>query len=316
MNELIATLVWILVIQFNYGQITTTKIPEKNVDVSTKTSDSLQNFLGEDVYKYIGQELYLKGKSKSRRKSGYSRFIIDYQYKGNNSSENIYKCCNDDNYNSKYSELEGSYFEVVAVHKHPKAEKNNHYAKIFYLELKEKESGDKVFFKYDSQHEVSFPFILVGFFEKQKQILVGEKFVFANKVLESSSDIETGKPINNIENQIWECVDLTIEEEYYLLSLIVKNSSGEKTTVPHIHVSKDFGQYCYTKKEAKIYEKKFGKSKWLKILEGKVAEGFTEEMVLLSWGEPKEINKASYGDQWVYENQYLYFENGKLESYN
>ena len=55
---------------------------------------------------------------------------------------------------------------------------------------------------------------------------------------------------------------------------------------------------------------------WLKILESKVVVGFTEEMVLLSWGKPKKINKASYGDQWVYDGQYLYFENGKLKSFN
>ena len=49
---------------------------------------------------------------------------------------------------------------------------------------------------------------------------------------------------------------------------------------------------------------------------GKVVIGFTEEMVLLSWGVPKDINRASYGDQWVYDEQYLYFENGKLKSFN
>jgi len=54
----------------------------------------------------------------------------------------------------------------------------------------------------------------------------------------------------------------------------------------------------------------------LNILEGKVVIGFTEEMVLLSWGEPKKINKTSYNEQWVYDGQYLYFENGILKSFN
>ena len=72
----------------------------------------------------------------------------------------------------------------------------------------------------------------------------------------------------------------------------------------------------FTEKEAIIYKKKFGNTNWEKILNGKVVVGFTEEMVLLSWGEPEEINRASYGDQWVYDGQYLYFENGKLKSFN
>ena len=43
------------------------------------------------------------------------------------------------------------------------------------------------------------------------------------------------------------------------------------------------------------------------------------EETKLSWGDPKKINKSvgSWGvhEQWVYENQYLYFENGKLASF-
>jgi hypothetical protein len=43
----------------------------------------------------------------------------------------------------------------------------------------------------------------------------------------------------------------------------------------------------------------------------------TEEQVRLSWGEPKKINTSVYKgsgvtQQWVYEDNYLYFENGKL----
>ncbi len=42
----------------------------------------------------------------------------------------------------------------------------------------------------------------------------------------------------------------------------------------------------------------------------------TEQQARLSWGEPKKINKTvdswRIHEQWVYETQSLYFENGKL----
>lgn len=47
--------------------------------------------------------------------------------------------------------------------------------------------------------------------------------------------------------------------------------------------------------------------------------GMTSEQAKLSWGEPDQVNKSvgSWGvnEQWVYGNQYLYFSNGKLTSF-
>ncbi len=316
MNKIITILTLILLSQFSYAQITTTKVAEKKEEISTEPYDSLQNFLGKDVYKYIGQDLYLKGKFESLRQFGYDGFSLDYTKSTLSNESNVYKCC--DSYNSKYDDLAGKYFNVLAVHKHPKAEEREYlYGKKYYLELKEKESGDKLYYEYDSQYEHRFPFIVVGFFEKVKSIVIGQKFVFANKVFETSTDIQSGEPLTNTPNQRWECTDLTIEEKYYTLSLVVKNSLGESTTISYESVFGKFSQgKSYTQKEAESYEQKFGKTNWLEILDGIVVIGFTEEMVLLSWGKPEKINRASYGDQWVYDGQYLYFENGKLKSFN
>lgn len=45
----------------------------------------------------------------------------------------------------------------------------------------------------------------------------------------------------------------------------------------------------------------------------------TEEMATISLGMPNDVNRTvgSWGvhEQWVYDNIYLYFENGKLSSY-
>ena len=317
MNKIITILTLALLSQFSYAQITTTKVAEKKEEISTEPYDSLQNFLGKDVYKYVGQDLYLKGEPESLRKYGYDNFLIDYQYKGYNRKKNTYKCC--DGYNSKYNELAGKYFNVIAVHKHPKAEESEYlYGKKFYLELKEKESGDKVYYEYDSQFEHSFPFIVTGFFVKQKQLNMDKEFVVRGKNWltrsEPMTDINTGQPVSFKPGGKWKSVDLTIEKKYFTLSLILQNEKGEKIPLSLDNMYNTY--FIFLAEDAEKYKKRFGDENWTKILNGKVVVGFTKEMVLLSWGEPKKINRTSYGDQWVYDGQYLYFENGKLKSFN
>ncbi len=66
-------------------------------------------------------------------------------------------------------------------------------------------------------------------------------------------------------------------------------------------------------------EKRFGKKTANKILTKTYWIGMTNDMAVLSVGKPKHINTSvgTWGvhEQWVYENYNLYFENGKLTSY-
>lgn len=43
---------------------------------------------------------------------------------------------------------------------------------------------------------------------------------------------------------------------------------------------------------------------WDRIFKGKAAIGMTKEEVILSWGRPYDVNRASYGDQWIYQSSY------------
>lgn len=63
---------------------------------------------------------------------------------------------------------------------------------------------------------------------------------------------------------------------------------------------------------------------WALIDEGEIKLGMTDEMVRASWGDPDDINRSvgSWGvhEQWVYprssyDDDYLYFENGILTSW-
>lgn len=65
---------------------------------------------------------------------------------------------------------------------------------------------------------------------------------------------------------------------------------------------------------------KYGQTNGIKIFAGYIWIGMTKEMVLESWGEPKDINRTvgSWGvhEQWIYYgDKYLYIENGKLTSW-
>lgn len=69
-----------------------------------------------------------------------------------------------------------------------------------------------------------------------------------------------------------------------------------------------------------IYVKKYGKKWGTTVAEKMIQIGMTKEMVIDSWGQPDDINRTvgSWGthEQWVYGvGQYLYFENGKLTSW-
>lgn len=299
-----------------FGQITTTKVAPKTDQIDNTPYDSLENFLGKNVFKYLGQELYLKGKAESLRKYGYEGFSKDYTQERSLNQSNVYKCC--DSYNSKYDELTGKYFKVLEIIMHPKAKEGDYlYETKSYLKLQEKESSDLVYFEYDSKFEHAFPFIVVGFFDKQKQAVVGRQFVFADMVLESSTDIQTGKIVTTTTGQKWKCTDLTIEEKYYSLSLVIENPVGEKTTISHEAVfgKRSYGR-AYTSAQADNYRKKFGLENFDRILKGKVKIGMTKEMCKLSWGEPKSVNETITSgkkyEQWVYSDNYLYFDNSVL----
>ena len=63
----------------------------------------------------------------------------------------------------------------------------------------------------------------------------------------------------------------------------------------------------------------YGQNNGVRIYENKIWIGMTKEMAIDSWGEPDDINRTvgNWGvhEQWIYGNTYVYFENGKLTSW-
>ena len=173
-----------------------------------------------------------------------------------------------------------------------------------------------------------FPFIVVGYFEKQKRLFVGKEFVFKDSEFEGAADIQTGKTVTIRTGQKWKCTDLTINDENYKLTLIFENSLGEKTAekfdrvvTEYWNLFTDYEEYAdtdvfYNAKKADNYKKKFGVENFNTILQGKIKIGMTKEMCLLSWRKPKYINKTissgNKSEQWIYQNNDLHFVNGIL----
>jgi hypothetical protein len=277
------------------GQITKSTVHPKPV-IEDKPYDSTSNFLGKDVYKYIGQELYLKGMYEGLRKSGYQHFFLDYT--------------KFDRY-SNYDELAEKYFTVLDVVQH----QHKIWGKKNYLKLQEKESKDVVYFEYNSEfEEFNFPFIVVGYFEKLKRLTAGKEFFVRRGWGGSDVDMRTGNPVSVQAGSKWKCIDLTIDERFYWLSYILENDRGEQIPI-HIGMEKDT-KWVIEATEAERYEKKFGKGNWDIIIQGKVRIGMTKEMCRISWGYPQKINETitanKKSEQWVYDDNYLYFDNEVL----
>lgn len=318
MKSTLLILILILLHNTSFSQITTKSVKNKKEIISTEPYDSTQNFVGKDVYKYIGQNLYLNGKSETLRKYGYDGFSLDFTKPTFNNESNIYKCC--DRFGSKYDELAGKYFTVLSYSKHPqKDEDEDLYGKKFFLELEENKSKDIVYYEYDSSFESIFPFIVVGYFEKASIKYMGTEYVLRGRNWFESKpemyDILTGVAVDYSAGTIWKCVDFTIEERYYSLSLIIENSNGEQLAYSLDYLLKG-NRWVYPKQDSDKYQEVFGKENWDIILAGKVKIGMTKDMCIQSWGAPDEINqttmKGESSEQWVYERNYLYFDNGIL----
>ncbi|MEN5306769.1 hypothetical protein ABE425_04595 [Chryseobacterium cucumeris] len=163
---------------------------------------------------------------------------------------------------------------------------------------------------------------MVFFSQDSINIILREKAVIRD------SPLPTGKIIDVLEVKT-NAVGYDLDEDY--LKVKYNNKIGFINSL-WIEANPNFVDYITLKKteikskyelESKqkeaYYIKKFGKKKYEDLISGKYWIGMTAEMALLSLGTPKKINESvgSWGthQQWVYDNRYLYFENGILKSY-
>jgi len=284
--------------------------------VPTFAYDSTANFLGKNAIGYTGQELYLKGLDKSSQSFGYSGFILKYKKDDDllNDEKNIYKP--NDNYNSRYEDLAGKYFHVLEVIRHPKAKTDTKdYSDEFYLKLQELSSGDIIYYKYNAEADYTFPFLVKGFFEKQKELLTGKEYVISDDILKMSRNLVTNKALAFTTGQTWKCTDVTMDNTTNELSLVLQNAKGIKTAVPYSSTLNNKSiKKVYTVAEASALTRKYNVNNFRRILQNKIRVGMTKEMTRLAWGEPTEIKENGNTEQWFYPAGNLTFRGDKITS--
>lgn len=294
----------------SFSQITTTKTADVKI-IRTIEYDSIKNFLGKEYLNYIGQDLFLNPMSESLRKYGYENFFLDPNGLTYGKS-NVYKCC--DSYGSKYNDLQGKIFKVIDVIEDSKSS----YSDYTFLKLKLKDTDEVVFYRYSKKYSHNFGFTVMGYFEKMKELFIGNDVLirkFKSELAAKITDIDSGEVLSINTEEYYKCLDITLDDKNYSLKLVLENKTKQKflfsLSYRHSNVVRIF-----LKDEAELYRVKFGASNWETILEEKFKIGFTEEMTILSLGKPNDINRSSFGEQWVYSSTYLYFENGILTSFN
>jgi len=284
----------------------------QKTDIPVVKYDSINNFPGKNVKAYIGQELFLKGLGKGEQSFGYSGFILDYKKDDGvlNNEKNIYKP--NENYNSRYEDLAHKYFNVLDVIQ----QKNKTNTDTdFYLKLQELSSGDVVYYKYNTNSEFTFPFIVRGYFEKQRQINTGKEYVLSDNLLKMSRNLITGKAITFTTGQTWKCVDVNIDNSTNELSLILQSPQGVKMALAYSMIDENGGiKNIYTAEEAKALTRKYNTNNFRRILQNKIRTGMTKEMTRLAWGEPTEIKNTGKNEQWIYPAGQLTFSGDKIIS--
>lgn len=299
----------ILIVSVANSQIITKSISVNNENV-IEPYDSLLNYLGEDYKRYIGQDFYLKGKSENMRSYGYENFVLDLD-KSFRAIDNAYK----GRYGtSNYDSIAEKYFKVIDAE-----ETKDSYGNRANIKLVEKKSNDTLYYIYDTQYEHNFPFLVVGYFNKLKNELVNKDIYIGNDLIHKMKgfaiDLKTNEVFDIIPGQLWSVKELVIDEKYYKLSLIVENKLGNQIDLNEYELSNKRHRFL-TKEEGDVLIKKYGKNILLSVLKQEVKIGMSKELCKMVWGVPDDINKTTNNkgskEQWVYPNNYLYFENEKL----
>lgn len=183
--------------------------------------------------------------------------------------------------------------------------------KAFLMLVDEK---DTIYYMFDKRSDYpDFPFNIEGYITKLTELRKNERYAKCISMDDyTDTDFYTGKTIRFYVGQIWWLKEIVIDPKYGDLVELYTNSKGEVYKAPHF----TFNIAFKTKKESDRIKKKYGETTWKAIMTYTIYKGMSKSAVKESWGEPKYINDASYGEQWVYEDKYVYFRNGRVTGWN
>lgn len=303
----------VLLILFCIASVSNAQIPVTTVKIITEEElkqapfDGSKNFLGQEPYAYVGEDLYLPDKIERDRVTGWDGFIKDISKSDYKEDGNIFQPMIEKPHLTEYAVLANKLYKVVDVHKSP-AE-----TFIYFLQLHHDNLEQDIYFIYDVRKQVNFPFIAMKYYERLKKELVGQSYLFSNRYIAGKKDVKTGFPISCEKDNFWKCIDITLNGLDYKLSLLLSDQAGNTILAPVEYVIDN--KRAFTKEDVELYSKKYEES-WTKILDEELEAGYTPEMVRLAWGYPARVRGTADGFSWHYgnNNTTLLFKNGKLET--
>lgn len=188
--------------------------------------------------------------------------------------------------------------------------------------------------------------MVVGYYDKLKASHVGKEFIYSgtahgdllaenlNKILKhTAKDVNTGEIVNIPIGSSWECTGLQLFDDEVAVQLYYtfKSKDGQEIQARVSNRRKDVmedieQEYAFAScfidatnhaLTLQVLAERYGQENADLIANKKVKIGMTQEMCLLSWGAPEDVNSTitngAKSDQWVYSiSSYLYFENGIL----
>lgn len=274
--------------------------PAERADKQVVPYDSTANYLdaighSEILRGYIGQEFYVLPKSEAFQKHDYGNFSRE---KTGYISGRI-----------PYAELAEKTLRVVDVSHGGRTTYDGNY----YLTLIDDSNNDTLYFQYP-EYNTYFPFLVLGYKKKYEKTFKGKTFLFKGVERDDFSDFNTGKSVHLKPGDHWVFNEIIVvpqtghsDEIRYLFS----NSKGE-----HLALNED---NMVSKAKMERLSKKYGQRLCNRALNLKIEIGMPKELVEIAWGEPKTINRSSYGEQWVY-GEYgdncVYFKSGKVTGWN
>ena len=295
-----------------------------------KVTQTAKAIIKEEVVKYdsntnlvqngkelLGQELFVIPKREKMKKIGYFNFFKAYK----ETQEDFSSTDSEELFSGKTFVVE----EVLFPYGQKTFDTNR--GKRYILKLRDKASDTIYYFKYDPRFEARFPFIILGFYEKQKTACIGKQMVVKkqnwrekiNSEEPALYDCKTGQEVVTDIDDVWTVQELSLEDKYLTLSYTITNKKGETLTID-IYSLNDYkhfyGPYALWLDKTLLQIKTNQPGMYQALMSNKVKIGMTEEMVRMAWGEPREIKHSSYNDQWIYRELYLYFKNGILSRFN
>lgn len=295
------------------AQISTIKVAEKKEVRTILPYDSTKNCLGGDnVFAYKGQELFVMPNKNSY---DYDHFhTIDFDPINESEVYKKYGTTKTYQYRTPYELLVNKTFVVDSVSLVSKEYSSEKYA--FYLTEKENPNV-RCIYMYDPNFVSMFPFTTMAYYNYLLENTKGRSFVIGNKEIHDS-DVYTGEEIvTKGDYSEWVVIDITIEEESCELVALLNN--GKQTTYCDAKalLKKEGKRRIFSKEEWDSLVAEYGLTFMEDVMSGTIRVGMAEALIYMSWGNPKKINRNSYGrNQWVYENQYLYVENGRVTAWN